>query len=105
MDQLLAKLQDKTPFKAVAMSTWNTSLSPLASYAMPNSWFDELGAFDAGSVNTGHQWLCEYAGAVAVYGSVRDGVRASLYGVAIKIGVFRFLAMIYNYPLNHQALI
>ena len=53
LDQLLAKLQDKTPFKAVAMSKWNTSLSPLASYAMPNSWFDELGAFDAGSVNTG----------------------------------------------------
>jgi len=49
----LKQLGYKPPFKAVAMSKWNTSASPLASYAMPNSWFDEQGLFDLGSVKTG----------------------------------------------------
>ena len=43
----------KPSFKAVAMSKWNTLLSPLAGYAMPNSWFDQLSMFDIGSVKTG----------------------------------------------------
>ena len=43
----------KPPFKAVSMSQWNTSLSPLASYAMPNQWFDELGLFNLDKVTVG----------------------------------------------------
>jgi len=49
----LKQLGYTPPFKAVAMSKWNTSVSPLASRAMPNSWFEELGLFDLGSVKTG----------------------------------------------------
>lgn len=49
----LKQLGYAPPFKAVAMSKWNTSVSPLACRAMPNSWFDELGLFNLESVRTG----------------------------------------------------
>lgn len=49
----LKQLGYKPPFKAVAMSKWNTSVSPLASQSMPNRWFEELGLFDLASVKTG----------------------------------------------------
>lgn len=32
-------------FKAIRMNSWRNAVSPLAHYAMPNRWFDELGLF------------------------------------------------------------
>lgn len=49
----LKQLGYKPPFKAVSMSKWNTSLSPLASYAMSNKWFDELELFNLEMVSVG----------------------------------------------------
>jgi len=49
----LKQLGYKPPFKAVSMSKWNTSLSPLASHAMPNKWFDELELFNLDTVSVG----------------------------------------------------
>ena len=49
----LKQLGYKPPFKSVSMSKWNTSLSPLASYAMPNKWFDELELFNLETVQVG----------------------------------------------------
>ena len=40
-------------FKKIRMRSWRNSKSPLASYSMPNAWFDELGLFDLGKVETG----------------------------------------------------
>ena len=50
----LKQLGYKPPFKAVSMSKWNTSLSPLASYSMPNKWFDELKLFNLERVSVGN---------------------------------------------------
>lgn len=41
--------------KFIEMNSWRNSASPLASYAMPNQWFDELGLYPIGNVKTG--WL------------------------------------------------
>ena len=41
----LRQLGYKGPFKFIKMNSWRNSRSPLASYAMPNSWFDSLGLF------------------------------------------------------------
>lgn len=53
LSRRLKQLGYKPPFKAVSMSKWSTSKSPLASYAMPNKWFDEIGLFDIGVVAVG----------------------------------------------------
>lgn len=49
----LKQLHFKPPFKFIKMNSWRNSASPLASYAMPNSWFDELGLYSLGNVKTG----------------------------------------------------
>ncbi len=40
-------------FLKIRMNSWNNSLSPLASFSMPNVWFDEVGLFNIGLVKTG----------------------------------------------------
>jgi group II intron reverse transcriptase/maturase len=49
----LKQLKYEPPFKFIDMSSWRNSASPLASYAMPNSWFDEIGLYPVGEVKTG----------------------------------------------------
>ena len=49
----LKQLKYKPPFKLISMSSWRNSASPLASYAMPNSWFNEIGLYHVGEVETG----------------------------------------------------
>jgi len=44
----------KPPFKYIAMTNWRNAASPLASYAMPNKWFDELGLVNLEEVRTGY---------------------------------------------------
>ena len=51
----LKQLNYKPPFKFIKMKSWRNSNSPLASYAMPNKWFDELGLYSIAEVETG--WL------------------------------------------------
>lgn len=54
----------KPPFKWISMTSWRNAASPLASYAMPNQWFDELGLVNLEYVRTGHvfsiyaEWKC-----------------------------------------------
>ncbi|MEC9335066.1 MAG: group II intron reverse transcriptase/maturase, partial [Pseudomonadota bacterium] len=38
----------------INMTSWCSARSPLASYAMPNSWFDELGLMNLENVETGY---------------------------------------------------
>jgi group II intron reverse transcriptase/maturase len=49
----LKQLRYKPPFKRMKMSSWRTSASPLASYAMPNSWFSDIGLYAIDEVETG----------------------------------------------------
>jgi len=49
----LKQLKYEPPFKFIDMSSWRNSASPLASYAMPNSWFNEIGLYPVGEVKTG----------------------------------------------------
>ena len=42
------------PFKFIQMRRWSSSRSPLASWAMPNKWFDEQGLFNLEKVKTGY---------------------------------------------------
>ncbi len=51
----LKQLNYKPPFKFIKMKSWRNSNSPLASYAMPNKCFDELGLYSIEVVETG--WL------------------------------------------------
>ncbi|MCK4842919.1 MAG: group II intron reverse transcriptase/maturase [Methylococcales bacterium] len=51
----LKQLNYKPPFKFIKMKSWRNSNSPLACYAMPNKWFDELGLYSVAEVETG--WL------------------------------------------------
>ena len=51
----LKQLNYKPPFKFIKMNSWRNSKSPLASFAMSNMWFDELGLFSMDMVKTG--WL------------------------------------------------
>ncbi|MED5325724.1 MAG: group II intron reverse transcriptase/maturase, partial [Pseudomonadota bacterium] len=44
----------KGKFAHINMTSWSSARSPLASYAMPNSWFDELGLMNLESVETGY---------------------------------------------------
>ncbi len=39
----LKQLGYKPPFRFIRMNSWRNAQSPLASYAMPNQWFNELG--------------------------------------------------------------
>lgn len=43
----------KPPFKFIQMTSWRNAASPLASYAMPNSWFKEIGLYQINEVKTG----------------------------------------------------
>ena len=55
----LKQLKYKPPFKSIRMNSWHNSASPLASYAMPNKWFEELNLFLMDSINTG--WVAPSA--------------------------------------------
>ena len=50
----------KPPFEHINMRVWNSSKSPLASYAMPNQWFTELGLFNLETVSVGKVFTYEY---------------------------------------------
>ncbi|PRO71164.1 group II intron reverse transcriptase/maturase, partial [Alteromonas alba] len=43
----------KGKFAYMSMTSWRSARSPLASYAMPNSWFNELGLVNLEDVRTG----------------------------------------------------
>jgi RNA-directed DNA polymerase len=49
----LKQLKYKPPFKRIKMKSWCNSGSPLAHYAMPNSWFDGIGLYKIDKVKTG----------------------------------------------------
>ena len=49
----LKQLGYKPPFKYIKMRSWRNAASPLAHYAMPNSWFKELKLFNLEAVKTG----------------------------------------------------
>lgn len=51
----LKQLGRNPPFKFIKMNSWRNAQSPLSSFAMPNSWFEELGLYPMEKVNTG--WL------------------------------------------------
>ena len=44
----------KGKFISINMTSWRSAKSPLASYAMPNSWFDKLGLINLEHVETGY---------------------------------------------------
>lgn len=54
----------KPPFKWISMTRWRNAASPLASFAMPNKWFDELRLTNLDEVQTGYvfsqyaEWKC-----------------------------------------------
>ena len=45
----------KPPFQFIRMNSWRNSASPLASFAMPNRWFEEQGLYSLEKAETG--WL------------------------------------------------
>jgi len=49
----LRQLGYKGRFKSIKMRSWRNAASPLASYAMPNAWFDEQGLFNLSGIKTG----------------------------------------------------
>ena len=49
----LRQLGYKGRFKSIKMASWRSSASPLASYGMPNAWFDEQGLFNLTTIKTG----------------------------------------------------
>lgn len=49
----LRQLGYKGRFTSIKMASWRSSASPLASYAMPNAWFDEKGLFNLTRIKTG----------------------------------------------------
>lgn len=49
----LKQLKYKPPFKFIEMNSWRNGACPLSNYAMPNSWFDELGLYRIDKVKTG----------------------------------------------------
>lgn len=49
----LKQLKFKPPFKFIKMNSWRSAKSPLASYAMPNKWFKEIGLYPIDGVKTG----------------------------------------------------
>ena len=50
----LKQLGYKPPFKYISMTRWENARSPLASFAMPNQWFNELGLENLEHVRTGY---------------------------------------------------
>jgi len=50
----LGQLGYKGEFKAIKMNSWHNAASPLASYAIPNSWLRELGLVELGRTETGY---------------------------------------------------
>jgi group II intron reverse transcriptase/maturase len=50
----LRQLGYKGDFKKIKMSSWRSARSPLASLAMPNQYFTDIGLFDMKLVKTGH---------------------------------------------------
>ena len=50
----LKQLGYKPPFKFISMTSWRNAQSPLASYAMPNQWFNDLGLVNLEHVRTGY---------------------------------------------------
>lgn len=55
----LRQMGYKPPFKLINMTSWRNAASPLASYAMPNKWFDELGLVNLEHVRTGYVFSAE----------------------------------------------
>lgn len=49
----LRQLGYQGEFQAIKMSAWRNAASPLANYAIPNSYLRELGLFEMGGVKTG----------------------------------------------------
>lgn len=49
----LRQLGYQGQFQAIKMSAWRNAASPLANYAIPNSYLRELGLFEMGGVKTG----------------------------------------------------
>ena len=49
----LRQLGYKGEFKKIKMSSWRNSSSPQAHYAMPNTFFDDMGLFNCCNVQTG----------------------------------------------------
>lgn len=49
----LKQMNCKPPFKHIRMNSWRNSASPLASLAMPNKWFVEIGLFNLEDVQAG----------------------------------------------------
>lgn len=50
----LKQLGYKPPFRFIRMDSWRNAQSPLASYAMPNQWFNEQGLVNLEQVRTGY---------------------------------------------------
>jgi RNA-directed DNA polymerase len=50
----LRQLGYQGEFKAIKMQSWRNAASPLANYAIPNSWLEDLGLFDLSRVKTGY---------------------------------------------------
>ncbi|HIF9487780.1 TPA: group II intron reverse transcriptase/maturase [Photobacterium damselae] len=50
----LKQLGYKPPFQFIKMNSWKNAASPLASYAMPNQWFADLGLVNLGHIKTGY---------------------------------------------------
>ena len=57
----LKRLGYQPPFEKIRMSSWRNAASPLAHYALPNKWFDEIGLFNLETVvtDTLHQYYDE----------------------------------------------
>ena len=49
----LKQLGYKPPFKFIRMNSWRNAASPLASFSMPNKWFEALGLYTIERVKTG----------------------------------------------------
>lgn len=49
----LKQLKYQPPFKSIKMNSWRSAKSPLANYAMPNKWFEEIGLYQIDEVKTG----------------------------------------------------
>jgi len=50
----MRQLGYKGEFQAMEMNSWRNAASPLANYAIPNSWLWELGLFEISRVETGY---------------------------------------------------
>jgi RNA-directed DNA polymerase len=53
LHRILKQRGFKAPFKNILMTSWRNAGSPLAHYAMPNKWFEEIGLYQVDKVKTG----------------------------------------------------